>query len=1302
MNNLLRIYLRFLKNKPVKIRAVCLVIFLLLLVVSIDFGLANIHKNSSLEKEERNESCGTVTDIDGNVYETVLVAGECWIKSNLKVKHYRNGDPIPEIRDPQAWINTRAGAWCYYDNDPANEEKYGLLYNFYAVTDPRGLAPEGWEVPPICTYQNLMNYYGYNKSGDKIKDPNEWPPHFNTNPDNESGLTVIPGGIRTDQLGGSMFQGNSRNQYVFGFWTRSSFDLNIAFNAFSNDVAPFFNLAYFSKLYGLSVRTTKTKDPPQDPFTMIPEEIFECNIKNVWDFMRDFPALVDRPYCLNSPFRDEYWNDSYMCYDLDRVKIYKADISSNPMRLEDRFEYDVPYYFLIGNISSFDFGRTVETCNVEYKVIVFKKPVIPAPVGESEQSFCRSAKISDFSVSGENLVWYDDLEGGNTLVANTTLEDGKFYYASKKPTGCEIAERLRIKANVHTSDAPTGVAVQEFCYSAIVEDLVVSGDNIVWIDSNGNTLNSSDILMDNGIYRAISKAGDCESGSFEVKVVLKTTASPQATPVQQFCDGARLSEIVIDGTSVNIFENEASTVPLEKESLMVFDREYFASQIINGCESKERTRIRVDLKEISPPSADESQAFCNRATVSNLGINGENIKWYRDQSMTEQIGLDFNLNDGAFYFATQTVDGCESPPLRVAVTINSIEKPGGEAVQVFCGFAKVSDLEAIGTAIRWFRDRDGVQPLGMDAQLEDGGLYYGSQTIGACESAERLIVRADIQRPDVPKGESVQEFCYTAIVEDLVVEGNNVLWYDSEGNSLVSSATLRDNGIYRAVSRAGDCESGSFEVKVGLKTTASPQATPVQQFCDGANLSEIKIDGTSVNIYESEASTVPLDKESLIVFYREYFASQILNGCESKERTRIRVDLKEIPPPSGEESQVFCNWASVSDLRIGGDNIRWYRDQWLTEQIGLDFNLNDGTIYFATQTVDGCESPPFWVAVSINSVEKPNGDAVQVFCGSAKISDLEAIGTAIRWFKGKDDVQPLSKETQVVDGELYYASQTIGSCESAERLSVRVNIYRPELPRGEIFQKVCEGSTIADLLVDGSNLMWYKDVQGPDVLLDNTIMENGFTYYVSQSIEGCESGRFGVMVEIVPSLSPIAEGKQTFCESSRPKVKDLFAVGEKVLWYRTDTEISPLSDEEPLQDGIIYYASNFNSLGCESSLRSLVEVIVNVCEVEVFNLVTLDGNNKNAYFKIKDIEHFPNNRLEIFNRYGVLVYAMNGYGQDERYFYGESNMNNIPNASNGLPTGNYLYILTYRMPIDEKIVKVSGYLHLINAKNQKR
>ena len=165
-----------------------------------------------------------VTDYDGNTYFVVKIGDQCWMAQNLKVTHYRNGDPIPNVTDSAEWENLTTGAYCEYANDPANVATYGRLYNWYAVDDIRNIAPEGWHVPTDAEWQTLVDYLGGSSvAGGKLKEAGttHWNPP-NTGATNESGFTALPGGYR---YGNGYF--HHMGYYAF-FWSSTELDSNYA------------------------------------------------------------------------------------------------------------------------------------------------------------------------------------------------------------------------------------------------------------------------------------------------------------------------------------------------------------------------------------------------------------------------------------------------------------------------------------------------------------------------------------------------------------------------------------------------------------------------------------------------------------------------------------------------------------------------------------------------------------------------------------------------------------------------------------------------------------------------------------------------------------------------------------------------------------------------------------------------------------------------------------------------------------------------------------------------------------------
>lgn len=126
----------------------------------------------------------------------VRIGTQIWMTRNLNVSRYRNDDPIPQVQDPSAWAALTTGAWCYYENNTVNGTTYGKLYNWYAVNDPRGLAPTGYHVPSDGEWTTLTTFLGGESvAGGKMKATTLWNSP-NTGATNSSGFTGLPGGIR--------------------------------------------------------------------------------------------------------------------------------------------------------------------------------------------------------------------------------------------------------------------------------------------------------------------------------------------------------------------------------------------------------------------------------------------------------------------------------------------------------------------------------------------------------------------------------------------------------------------------------------------------------------------------------------------------------------------------------------------------------------------------------------------------------------------------------------------------------------------------------------------------------------------------------------------------------------------------------------------------------------------------------------------------------------------------------------------------------------------------------------------------
>ena len=201
----------------------------------------------------RQTNINTESNENDSDFKTVKIGNQEWMAENLNLSNFRNGDPIPEAKTNEDWLKgfeNSEPAWCYYDYDPENGEKYGKLYNWYAVNDPKGLAPAGWHVPSDAEWTQLTDYLGGNNiAGTKMKSTSGW--EKGGNGTNESGFAGLPGGARNfsgsfHYIGDAGYWWSSTELSTFYAWPR--------FLHFLNGNAERNNNIYYSKGLGMSVR----------------------------------------------------------------------------------------------------------------------------------------------------------------------------------------------------------------------------------------------------------------------------------------------------------------------------------------------------------------------------------------------------------------------------------------------------------------------------------------------------------------------------------------------------------------------------------------------------------------------------------------------------------------------------------------------------------------------------------------------------------------------------------------------------------------------------------------------------------------------------------------------------------------------------------------------------------------------------------------------------------------------------------------------------------------------------------------
>jgi len=195
-------------------------------------------------------------DSNGNGYNTVTKGGKVWMRDNLNVTKYRNGEEITYAETTEEWLDATAkgeGAWCYYNETSSKAKTYGRLYNWFAVNDPRGLAPEGWHIPSYDELKSLATAL----AGEPVPTGKRSPAvmtwrYPDVSVDNVMHFNAIPGGVRDTENG--IFKLMNEESLL---WSGSAESKTHAWAAQFNFRNSEINLNVLNKKDGASVRCVK-------------------------------------------------------------------------------------------------------------------------------------------------------------------------------------------------------------------------------------------------------------------------------------------------------------------------------------------------------------------------------------------------------------------------------------------------------------------------------------------------------------------------------------------------------------------------------------------------------------------------------------------------------------------------------------------------------------------------------------------------------------------------------------------------------------------------------------------------------------------------------------------------------------------------------------------------------------------------------------------------------------------------------------------------------------------------------------
>ncbi len=795
-----------------------------------------------------------------------------------------------------------------------------------------------------------------------------------------------------------------------------------------------------------------------------------------------------------------------------------------------------------------------------------------APTVTATVTYCQGSTATTLAATGTGLLWYTTATGGTGSATaptpSTTATGTTTYYVSQTVSTCE-SPRASIVVTVNaTPAAPSVISPVAYCQGTTATALTATGTGLLWYTAaTGGTGSASaptpsTTAVGSTTYYVSSTIGVCEGPRAAIVVnVTATPAAPTATSPIQYCQGVAASALTASGTNLLWYTTAtggigSATAPTPP-TVTVGSTTYYVSQS-TSCESP-RTAIVVNvIIGTAAPSVITPVRYCRNATAAALSATGTNLLWYTTAtggvgSTTAPIPSTTTVGTFTFY-VSQTLGICESPRVPITVFINQIPPApvvvtplnyclGTTAVPLTANIPVLPPDPSL--TLYWHTTATGGvgsfnAPTPLTTAL-GSTTYYVSTASGApgpvqCESARVPIVVNVVAIPVAPTVTPSITYCQGSAAIALTASGSNLLWYTTPtvgtGSSTPptpSTAVVGTTTYY--VSQTIGCEGPRAAITVNIiSTPAAPVATPSLSYCQGATVPALSATGVGLLWYTTAtggtgSSTAPTPPTTTVGSIT-YYVSQTVGICESP-RTAIVVNVTALPAaPTVSTPITYCQNAIATALTAIGTNLKWYTTA--TGGVGSTTaptpttTAIGATTYYVSQSVGTCEGPRAAIVVNVTAVTvAPTVTSPIAYCQGATATTLTATGTNLLWYTtatgGTGSATAPIPSTTTVGTTTYYVSQT-GTCESA-RTAIVVNINpTPAAPTATATINYCQGSPAVQLTATGTNLLWYTAATGgvgsTTAPTPSTSVAGSTTYYVSQTLGICESGRSAIVVNV--------------------------------------------------------------------------------------------------------------------------------------------------------------------------------------------
>nr|WP_199001663.1 T9SS type B sorting domain-containing protein [Flavobacterium sp. ASV13] len=759
---------------------------------------------------------------------------------------------------------------------------------------------------------------------------------------------------------------------------------------------------------------------------------------------------------------------------------------------------------------------------------------LPNPNVKVVQPSCGNGGSITVTTPADNY----SFDGGNTWTTNPILlnpTNSSYNVLIKNAKGCKSQSQY-FYINKYYLSSPNVTTIQPTC-SIPTGTIIVNSAADQYSFDGGITWTTNPIKKNlaGGSYNVLIK-NTLGCTSYSSYTYINTPPAIPAAPVVKIVQPSSCSatdgSITITTSAISYSFNDGNSWTTSPTKINVGAGTYIIKIKTNSYSCESATTV-VNLSSgttIAAPNFTTTQPNCS-SSKGSITITTTAATYSYDNGLTYIFSnTKTDLSPGTYFIKIKNAAGCVSDAAPVTISsLSALPAPDFKAIQPDCSTTYTGSI-AIDTAADFYSFDNGIT---FGTSNTKSNLSAGTYNLivkynsGCISLAAPVTIQAAPVTPETPQVVVTNPTGCNQATGSIVVSTVSNLYSFDDGLTWTTNSKATDliPGTYfiKIKNSAAGCPSLSSKVTINplSDVITTPNYIVSQPISCTNPFGNIKITNIASKYSFDNGKTWSTNSDSGNLAIGNYMIKvQNATGCESEVVSiKINAPLDYPNAPTINLTQPDCSNLK-GQVTITSTASQYSFDDgltWTTAQISE--YLTPGDYNIKVKNSDGCISEPTKAVIIpfTNFPAFPSGSKIQNFCIDeiATLENIKLTGTAIKWYDAAVNGNILTEST-LLENRVYYATQTINSCESP-RLAITVKIQDTQIPIADSPQVFCiqKNASIKNINIMGQNIKWFESASSAIVLSESALLENGITYYASQTINSCESDRIPVDISIL-------------------------------------------------------------------------------------------------------------------------------------------------------------------------------------------